>query len=171
MVTRRTLDWVLNAIVLVTAVALIVTHVRGWTPAEPAEVPRISTYEAGEVIPDWRSIAPAGGRTLLVYISSFCGYSTASMGFYQRLVTEARATDGLKILFASREELPVTTQYLRNHGMESQPLIQLPREFAPKLRPTPVILLIDHAGKVENVWRGRLREDGEQKLLASVFGL
>lgn len=143
-------------------------------PAARATAPQPSEFVPGDKLPQDAGVNLAqADYTLLMFLSSRCGYCTASMPFYNRL-SKARADSVASIQLAalSAEPHEVLERYLAEHAVTLDAAVGLsPGQFRDmRVRGTPTLILATRDGIVRNVWRGRLAEDQEAEVLAAVEG-
>lgn len=136
-------------------------------PPQPDFVP-------GDKLPQAVSIGLSDADfTLLMFLSSKCGYCTASMPFYTKLAEVRRNSTGATRLAAlSAEPREVLEAYLQHHEVVVDAAIGLsPGDFRKmKVRGTPTLILASRDGTVRNVWIGKLGEEEEVAVLAAVAG-
>jgi hypothetical protein len=159
--------WVNLLIAVTCGVVLCVTLLRGWpNNAPPALASAFRTGDRAEVIPDVRY--DRAQKTVVLYVKSTCPYCTASMPFYDRLITSATKT-GTRIIAVSSETTDTLQQYLDNHHLRVD---QVVGGFTGKAIGTPTLLVVDRGGTVRGAWFGQQREQGEKEItsLAAVKG-
>jgi hypothetical protein len=81
------------------------------------------------------------------------------MPFYRRVIEEkARQSSDVAVFMVSFDPQGDLDRYLSEHRLVPDLALSLhPDQF--KLRRTPTIMLVDSAGLVIDVWRGRLAEE------------
>ena len=104
-------------------------------------------------------------RSYILYVRSTCQYCTASMPFYRQFAQALNSHRGARLVMASYESKATTAAYLAEQGLFG-PSITITRTKAPG--PTPVLVLVDRHGIVQNAWVGQQDASGERAILASL---
>ena len=105
---------------------------------------------------------------LLLAISPYCPYSTLSMPFYRKLVSE-RNDRNIQVIAAVDTSISVEIQKLRldNKGVSVDSVVALPFH-ALKIRSVPTVMHLKSDGTVLNVWKGLLDEEYQHDLLSTI---
>jgi thioredoxin-related protein len=107
----------------------------------------------------------ADGDTLLVAVREGCHFCEASAPFYKQLAEAAAKHPKTRLVAALPEAADKGRPFLEKLiGAHVEDVREADFD-ALKVRYTPTVLLVDHAGKVKNVWVGRLHEDQEAQVL------
>ncbi|HEX8179938.1 MAG TPA: hypothetical protein VF525_10385 [Pyrinomonadaceae bacterium] len=112
----------------------------------------------------------ASERTLVLALSSDCGYCRASAPFYQTL---AKATNGHKparLAVVLPQDLAAGRQYLNEIGVPVSEVKQL-NLSALGVWGTPTLMLVNSAGVVTDLWIGKLNETQQVEVLSRLQGL
>lgn len=112
---------------------------------------------------DWR----AHRQSVVLVLSTRCSYCGDGAPFYRRLA-ESAASQGFQLVAVFPEAVEESRKYLEGLGV---PIAQVKRggpEVLKLVKGTPTLLLVDREGKVERAWRGRLRSDREEQILAAL---
>jgi hypothetical protein len=107
------------------------------------------------------------GRTLILAISTQCRFCTDSVPFFKRVEKE-RPRDA-RLLAVLPQSVEESRKYLDGAGMQVDELRQAPLQSI-GVPGTPTLLLVDAAGRVSDVWRGKLRPEDEEKVIAALRG-
>jgi len=108
----------------------------------------------------------ANGKTLVMYLSTTCGYCNASVPFYQRL-EKAKPQTGLKMIAVFLQNQDVATQYLNANKVGVDEIISGSLQKV-GISGTPTILLVDKKGVISDLWVGKLTEEKEAEVLAKL---
>jgi thioredoxin-related protein len=105
--------------------------------------------------------------TLVLFERSGCQFCTQSMPFYQTL---ARTIDRTRVQFvaASLEAKSTTEEYLHQHGVDADVIVQLDSPASHPINGTPTLVLVDNRGIVQDSWVGLLDSRGEQDVTRSL---
>jgi hypothetical protein len=127
-------------------------------------------YAVGEVVAPVPELSGAAARPiLLVVMASTCHFCTDSMGFYRELVElKQNRWPALDVVAASRENMLVLTRYLQQHELKVDRAVHIPHDSGFKVTLTPTLMLLDAAGRVLQIWVGRLSKDNERAAIAVV---
>ncbi len=171
MAEKSKLDTIANIAIIIVCVIASVVLVRNFffQPQQPAggQPP----YEKGERLEALQAALPAGAdRTLVLALSPQCHFCTESMPFYKRLVDERnKKGSAVKVVAAvsqpeAREE---EQKSFTSAGVQPDALIDI--DFGTiKVPGTPTVLLVDKQGKILDFWVGKLDEDAEEDVIASL---
>lgn len=107
-------------------------------------------------------------KTVVLYLSTTCRYCKESVPFYRRLLKE-RTNGSAKVVALFTQPENEARSYLDLHGIKADDVI------SSSLRPlgvtaTPTVLLVNENGIVSNYWRGKLNEEKEAEVIASLAG-
>ena len=102
-------------------------------------------------------------RTVFLALSTQCHYCTESAPFFRRIQKET----GLKMLAVLPQAVDESRKYLNGEGVQVDDVKQATLS-AIGVSGTPTVLLVDNAGKVANVWQGKLPPDQEGQVLAAL---
>lgn len=112
---------------------------------------------------DWQR----NGRTLILAISTRCHFCTDSAPFFKRIDNE-RPKD-VRLLAVLPQAVEESRKYLDGEGVHVDEVRQAALQSI-GVAGTPTLLLVDAAGKVADVWRGKLQPDDEEKVIAALRG-
>jgi hypothetical protein len=110
---------------------------------------------------DWNK----NGRTLVMAISTQCHFCTESLPLFQRITNDSGPH--IKTLALLPQIKADAEEYLRKGGVRVDDIRQVTLSSI-GVEGTPTLLLVDAAGKVTNVWYGKLSSDQENDLLAEL---
>lgn len=164
----RRLEVATNIAVLLVAVALLAALAATWFKSPPAPVYKTG-LQRGATLPTVSniqfSVAP---RTLLMVLSTKCGYCEQSLPFYQRLIEEnSKADNQLQFvgLFSNSEAEVV--EYKKRNSLDLKTVANVdPSEV--QASGTPTLILVNAEGKVSDLWIGKLSTSDEQQVLATL---
>lgn len=159
----RKIEVAANLAILVVAVLVAAVAVkRFWFSGSDA-----SGVTAGSHISisgvDWRK----NHESLVFALSPQCHFCTESAQFYQRLVKEAGASPGTRLVGVFPEQVDSGERYLESLGVH---LDEVRRESFPRLgiEATPTLLWVDQDGVVSHVWIGKLTPEKEAEVLSNI---
>jgi hypothetical protein len=145
-------------------------HRKAGAPAEdqPSRLPPI--YSVGESIDTVRGLDFRAARsTLVMVIREDCHFCQESLPFYRRLADARRNRPdaGLRLAVLSTDASDVLAPYLSRNQVGVDTVLQI-ESGALKVPGTPTLLLVDSAGKILNVWRGKLPQRQEVEVLKTL---
>ena len=157
-----------NLAVLIVAVALFAVLI-----SARFALPRPPSFERGirkgDAMPSLLSVDyRASARTLLLSLSTECGYCQESLPFYRRLIDEQRK-DGknLAVVALFRDSETDVNEYKRRNHLEIRSVTNVdPSTF--RVTGTPTLILVDAEGTVSDVWVGRLWAVDEQRVITAL---
>jgi hypothetical protein len=130
------------------------------------------TYIVGERIAEVGAVDfQASAQTLVMALREDCRYCQASVPFY-RTLTEAlrkRADGTTRLVVMSTDSVPAMSAYLKANDIQVDHVAAY-RAGDLKIPGTPFLFLVDRAGIVKSVWRGKLATSQEREVFA-LFGL
>jgi len=106
--------------------------------------------------------------SLVLVLSRTCHFCSDSAPFYRRLVAEAHGT-GSRLMAILPQPIDEGRHYLRELDVEVEDV----RRAVPAaigVRGTPTLILVNNAGVVQKVWRGRLPPAKEDEVMAAIGG-
>lgn len=104
----------------------------------------------------------ANGRTLALVVQKSCGYCTASMPFYQKLIPSANEA-GVPVIVVAPDTVDESKQYFAKNGVEGQVDYHQASMSSVNARGTPTIILYDNEGKELRRWVGKLQSAAAEK--------
>ena len=129
---------------------IVVSNLLNPTPRRSIGAPE---FKKGEQI-DTSKLGLSHPALLLITRSS-CRYCTASMPFYASL-------NGSKIIaIASGEPVEANSKYLASHNVHPRKVLSL-EEIGLTISATPILVLVDGKGKIQDSWRGQLDESTQR---------
>ena len=96
---------------------------------------------------------------LVIWVRSSCRYCTESMGFYRQLIASERS---VRVVMMGVERQGVLQKYASDHQFEPDAIVS-GEGAGVRLSATPVLLLVDRSGIIRSIWRGQLRQTGDQQ--------
>lgn len=110
----------------------------------------------------------ANGRSLVLAISSHCGYCLRSTGFYHKL-SDLKTSKHFqtKLIAVLPEDSSSAMNFLQQHevvvdGVVNAPLADIDVEG------TPTLMIVDKSGKVLKEWVGLLDATGEKQVISQL---
>jgi thiol-disulfide isomerase/thioredoxin len=104
-------------------------------------------------------------RTLVLALSTKCHFCTESAPFFQRIQKEA--AKNVKMLAVLPQAVDGGRKYLEGEGVHVDDVEQAQLSTI-GVTGTPTLLPVDGAGKVADVWQGKLQPDDEEKVIATL---
>lgn len=158
---RVRLETAANVAILVAAAAILVNVTSQWrTRPSQFEVP---SAEDLQQIPGL--LDPNAAGTLLLAVDDKCHYCESSLPFYATLAKEA-SQSAVRIVAVGTESPERLRAFLAKGRVVPDQALQVMADLG--IRVTPVLLLADSAGKVQQHWVGQLRSNQEAEVLAAV---
>jgi hypothetical protein len=114
---------------------------------------------------DWRK----SDKTVLLVLSSDCGYCTSSAPFYRRLAQRRGTRQDVRLVAVLPESASGAQSYLNEHQIRVDEIRQAPPR-AVQARATPTVIVVDGNGSVIQSWVGLLSADKEAEVIRSAFG-
>lgn len=145
-----------------------------WQRTQPPapRPPPSPMYSVGERIDEVGGVDFQGSaQTLVMALREDCGYCRASVPFYRKL-TEAlrkRPEGATRLVVMSTDSVPAMSAYLKANDIQVDHVAAY-RAGDLKIPGTPFLVLVDRAGTVKRVWRGKLATSQEREVFA-LFGL
>jgi hypothetical protein len=155
-----------NVAMIITCATIVARLIPGvyQTIVPPAAV---RPYKPGERLTSTKALTfTTASQTLILITASNCHFCTESMPFYRTLVDQAHAV-GARLVAATAEPLDMNRQYLRSNGVNVDDVISS-IENGLRFRGTPTLVLVSSNGEVVNAWDGKLPEDKEREVFATL---
>ncbi len=174
---HRTIELLANLAIVVVAALGSVVLVRqlGTAPAPQSSASPISARPMASIRPAAPSVGStlsvpdvdfaAADRTLVMVLSTQCGFCTDSAPFYRRLAAAGHGRTRLVAVFP--QDLVVAREFLAGLGVSVAGVVRAPVS-AVGVRGTPTLVLVDQRGVVQKSWIGRLTPDGEAEVFNAV---
>lgn len=160
----------LAANIAIVALCLLVAwlELQRISPTAPTGAAEI--YKVGEAIDPVRGVDFAAARiTLVMVLREDCHFCQESLPFYRQL-SEARSrtpNPDLRVVVASTDSPTALSTYLESKEVRVDQVATV-EQGGLKVPGTPSLLLVDRAGKVTRIWRGRLAERQQKEVLQSL---
>lgn len=124
---------------------------RPGTPVAPAQ-----GYQVGDAAPEIEGVRyDVRPRTVVLALSSTCKFCAEDAAFYKAL-SQSRSLRNFQLVVVGTEHATTLSDYLRGLEINSDHLASVPTG-ALRVSGTPVIILVDSAGRVTSQWVGALR--------------
>jgi peroxiredoxin len=159
---RRNLEIVTNIAILLVAFLIVGTFAGNYFLKQSK--PRLSSgLRVGQTFSQIQGVTyKESPQTLLIALSTKCGYCAASVPFYERLAESRQENPATHVVgifpdsgeeikqFAEQQHLSIESRTADFKGLG--------------LNSTPTIILLDREGKVLNFWVGQLSAQGEAEV-------
>ena len=160
----RTLNLVVNVALAVVSVAFVYTVAKDYLPwggGKPDIIEAGSELKLKDV--DW-------GRqpeTLVLVLSTTCHYCTESAPFYRRLTAALEQRPDVRVLAVFPQSVEEGRRYLASMAV---PIKEVRQEEIKSIRVplTPSLLTVNGAGRVVDIWTGRLDLKQEQAVFSGL---
>jgi hypothetical protein len=108
-------------------------------------------------------------NTLFLVMNAECGYCKSSVPFYQRLIASAQDTNrSLHIIAVFPNDAADVDRFLRENTLEVEKLTNINLNQL-MTDATPALILANAKGEVADFWIGKLDENQQSQILASLF--
>lgn len=154
-----------NVCVVITCLIVAISILRRPTP-QTGRIPRSLAYSVGESLDGTGVEFRTHERTVLLFLTTKCGYCTESLPFYGRLAERLAKSRQARLAVLSPEPEALVKAYLSTHKVPIQEVMQV-KAGVFRVDATPTIVIADRAGKVVGTWVGILRER-EKEVLAAI---
>lgn len=104
-------------------------------------------------------------RTLLLALSTGCGYCTDSAPFYRKL--HQQKPKNLQLVAVFPQSVEESGSYLNRLGISVGEIVQAPLSSM-TVSGTPTLMLIDDQGVIKDSWVGKLSDGEIEKVLARI---
>jgi|SRR6267154_388398 len=105
-------------------------------------------------------------RTVVLALSSYCHFCTASAGFYKRLQEVAR-TRGVPIVAVLPQPTDEARSYLENLGISIAVVRHAPLDSL-SVSATPTLMMVNSEGVVTDSWIGQLSPKIEKEVISKL---
>ncbi len=149
--------------------ALIVLGSFGWHHIVAKPKLQLQTgLQKGSILPQVSGVNySAAQRTLVIAISSRCGYCSESIQFYKQLA-EAQGVSGItRILAMLPDGEDEAKQYLQQKQLDLKFISNVNFKDL-NITATPTLVLVDKSGKILDFWIGKPSKDVEDQVLKAV---
>ncbi len=162
----RAIDPTLNVAIILVSVLIVVAFIRAGHRSSPLPA-----------VPLKRSIDPIGRQvfvegidwskseqTMVLFLSTQCGYCKKSEPFYHRLNGEPRDPQAARLIAVFPQPNQNGKEYLEQAHIVVDDLRQRPATDL-RVRGTPTLVLVDRNGIVRNKWEGLLSPAQEAEVM------
>jgi hypothetical protein len=169
----RKIETLSNVAIIVVAIVLTFTLIKGYSSKNPAAAPVPSPAVSNPTINsanlvgkklnvpdvDWAK----NGKTLVMAVQSGCHFCTESGPFYQELAKRQSVNSKVKLVAVLPQTVDDGRQYLDSLGV---PIAQVRQMSLGSLgvSGTPTLMLADNSGIVIDAWVGKL-DDSKQAVV------
>lgn len=105
-------------------------------------------------------------KNLVMALSTQCHFCSESAGFYQKLVPPA-LSNGVQVIAVLPQPVSDGSSYLQKLGVNVSKILQSPLDSL-EVSGTPTLLVVDHHGRIQKAWVGKLGPDREREVIASL---
>jgi thioredoxin-related protein len=164
----RTIDPALDAAIILVSILVIVAFIRAGYPGSSAGIdqPRRSGDKVGRKISlrgvDWSK----SEQTLLMFLSTECGYCKKSESFYRRLSLEATNHQKVRLIALFPQRPETSKEYLDRAGITVDDLRQPVAGEELRVKGTPTLVLVDRHGVATHKWVGLLSPAEEAEVMS-----
>src|SRR5262245_32577929 len=163
------LDKAANVALIIASLFLIVTLARNYYLSRQPDPNNELGVKKGELVklPESaaadRQSAPA---TLVLALSTHCGFCQASVPFYQKLaVFKNSAPERVRLATVMTEPKEEIEAYIKKQGIAADAVFSMPVSQI-GVKGTPTLLLLDGQNKLVESWVGKLNSQGESDVIA-----
>ena len=162
--TYKRVELAANLAIVIVALTLATVVVKRYLWSDnPNNSQNLSQIKVGDKLSvnniDWKT----SDNTLVLVLQKGCPYCDESAAFYQRLVKGLEGRSDVRILAVLPQAESESREYLNKLGVSLGNIVQAsPASFG--IRGTPTIMLVNQAGQVEGIWRGKLSDEQEAKV-------
>jgi thiol-disulfide isomerase/thioredoxin len=165
------LDKAANVALIIACLLLIGTLARNYylsrlpDPNIELDVKKGETVKLPEAASAGRQSAPA---TLVLALSTHCGFCQASLPFYQKLaVFKNSAPARVRLATVMSEPKEEIEAYLKKNGIAADAVFSMPMSQI-GVKGTPTLLLLDGQNKLIESWVGQLNNKAESEVIGSL---
>jgi hypothetical protein len=167
------LDVFTNVAVLLVC-ALLVVEVSGRYASRsprPAVPERADVYKAGDTVEAIGLQVSDATRTVVLVVSSHCGFCRNSLPFYQRLSAMAGATKSTatRVVAVCPEPQATCSSFLADGQVQVDEVVGLPDRRI-RVRGTPTVIVLDANRTISHIWTGQLDRREEEEAIQTLFG-
>lgn len=159
---RRFLEVSANLAIIIVAVILIGNFVSSkWRPKRDSE-----KLTAGSKV-SLSGVKWEDGTTLVMALQKGCRYCDESAPFYRRLWQQRSGSEPRMIAVVPGDKAEVA-KYLDELGVVVDAIVNVSLSDV-HVSATPTVFLVDRAGRVSNVWVGKLDGNRENEVIQRAF--
>jgi hypothetical protein len=163
------LDKAANIALIIACALLIGTLARNYYLSRKTDPNLELGIEKGEQV-QFPGDAPAGGQsaqaTLVLALSTHCGFCQDSLPFYQKLAAFKNSSPArVRLATVMTEPEEEIEAYLKKNGIAADAVFSMPVAQM-GVKGTPTLLLLDGQNKLIESWVGKLDSQGESDVIA-----
>src|SRR5215475_3811012 len=169
--TMTRLDKVANIVLILTCALVIGNLARNYYNSRKADPSLQPDIKIGEVVklPESetaeRQSAPA---TLVMALSTHCGFCQASMPFYQKLSAFKNSSPvNVRMATVMSESKEEAEAYLKKYGIAADIVLSTPISQV-GVNGTPTLLLLDRENRLVRSWVGQLNNSQESEVVSQL---
>jgi hypothetical protein len=165
------LDKVANVAIIIACLLLIGTLARNYYLSRIPDPSLELGVKKGEQV-KLSGDAPADGQsaqaTLVLALSTHCGFCQDSLPFYQKLAVFKNSSPArVRLATVMSEPKEEIEAYLKKHGIAADAVFSMPIAQI-GVTGTPTLLLLDGQNKLIESWVGKLDSQGESEVIAQL---
>jgi thiol-disulfide isomerase/thioredoxin len=165
------LDKVANVAIIIACLLLIGTLARNYYLSRIPDPSLELGVKKGEQV-KLSGDAPADGQsaqaTLVLALSTHCGFCQDSLPFYQKLAVFKNSSPArVRLATVMSEPKEEIEAYLKKHGIAADAVFSMPIAQI-GVKGTPTLLLLDGQNKLIESWVGKLDSQGESEVIAQL---
>lgn len=168
-----TVDAIVNVAIIAAAASLVAIAVdRFWGTHTRDNRPGLAergSLQAGARLPLGDIPWERNGKTLVLVLSATCPYCRDSAPFYRELLA---VTDGRRVAVVALfpQDVPTSRQYLQQLPLDVSDVRQVsPTSIG--VQGFPTMMLVDAAGVIEELWRGKLNAAQQSRVKSRLMTL
>ena len=164
---NKKLELVSNISIILLAVILGITlFTQYFVPKQPATPNNYAINFVGKELNiegvDWGK----NPKTIVLALSNSCGYCTASLPFYKKLV-QLTAQSDIKIIAVFNQPQKDGQEYLTKNGVQINEVIQSDFKNI-NVRGTPTLMIVNDKGVITDYFVGAVNETREAEILTKL---
>ena len=163
---RISTDSLVNVATLATCCFVVAVTVRESSRrtryTDPVENQRIVAGTKADKLPGVKYEAAA--TTAVLFFRTTCQYCIQGTAFYKKLAATIKADPSAQFVVVTLEEPRITEAYFKQEGISVTMFV----DGQGQGKPTPVLLAVDSAGVVRDVWMGKQTEEVEETIIRKV---
>jgi hypothetical protein len=156
---KAMLDYSATVGMIVASVVLVAVALG--RPAERGDYDVGDRFESSAVLASDLS----GRRSVVMFLKTDCPFCVQSRQLYKQISDKAQSTRLVIVGYETRDVL--RRRYVEEYGLDADIVATIEYGHT-RLRGTPTVLVLDAASRVVSVWRGRLSQADEARLLAQI---
>jgi hypothetical protein len=155
-----------NVAIIVACVLLVASLVRNYYLSQNSDLSALPAKGTEIKLP----IASSGGQqsavpTLVLALSKSCRFCEESVPFYRKLMAFKNSSpQGLRLVAVLPDKQEEAESYLKGNGIAVDAVVSMPISNL-GVQGTPTLLLLDGQNKLEEIWVGKMSDEGELQVI------